>query len=67
MKIEREERLKQIRQVGQSIIDNAASILGNEEFRCGLIISAEFNPRELPVITVKRTFIPEGVVKDCEY
>lgn len=56
-----EDRLKQIRQVGQSIIDNAESILGTEPFRTDLVIKATFHVNEVPEIIVERHFIPEGV------
>lgn len=59
-----ENRLKQIKQVGQSIIDNAESILGTEPFRIDLIITATFNANESPTIKVERRFIPEGVVRE---
>ena len=64
LKTNNEVRLKQIRQVGQSIIDNAESILGSEPYRTDLIITATFHPRELPTITVERHFIPEGVIRE---
>jgi hypothetical protein len=60
----REQRLKEIRQVGQSIIDNAESILGTEEARTCLIIKAEFYPKEIPEIIIERHFIPEGVFRE---
>ena len=64
MKTKNDERLEQIRQVGESIISNAESILGHEDFRSDLIIHATFHPGELPTIIVERHFIPEGVVRE---
>ena len=64
LKTKNEDRLKQIRQVGQSIIDNAESILGSEPFRTDLIITATFHPYEAPEIIVERHFIPEGVIHE---
>ena len=58
------QRLKEIRQAGQSIIDNAESILGNEEARTCLIIKVEFHPKQVPEIIVERHFIPEGVFRE---
>lgn len=60
----REERLKQLKRIGQTIIDNAESILGTEEFRTGLIITATLNPKEVPELKIERTFIPEGVIRE---
>lgn len=58
-----EERLNQIKQVGQSIIDNAESILGDERFRTDLVIKATFYCHELPEIIIERHFIPETVIE----
>lgn len=60
----KEDRLKQIKQIGQSIIDNAESILGKEPYRTGLTITATLNPHKVPEIIVERHFIPEGVIRE---
>ena len=57
-----EDRLKQIKDAGQAIIDNAESIMGNEQFRTGLTIHVEFPLHDIPTITVERSFIPDRVV-----
>jgi len=57
------DRLQQIKYCGQSIIDNAESILGDEKFRQDLKIIVEFQANEIPTIKVERRFIPESVVK----
>lgn len=57
------ERLEQIRAVGQHLIDNAETILGDEKFRVDLTIEAVFPCHELPTITVHRSVIPDGVVE----
>ena len=63
LKTNREERLEQIRAVGQHIIDNAETIPGAEKYRTDLIIEATFPCRELPTITVHRSAIPDGIVE----
>lgn len=64
MTFSHEERLKQIKQAGQSIIDNAESILGTESYRNDLIITVKLLCHQVPEIIVKRTFIPEGVIDE---
>ena len=58
----KQNRLQQIKDVGQSIIDNAESILGTEKYRSGFVIRAEFEPHKPPIITIERKFLPEKLV-----
>lgn len=55
-----EEAVRAVRFVGESLIKNAESIVGNEEFFQVLKIHATIDPcLELPHIVVERNFIPE--------
>ena len=56
------DRLQEIKDVGQSIIDNAESILGKEKYRSSFTIRAEFPSKQPPIITIERKFLPEKLV-----
>lgn len=59
----REKLIQQIKDCGQSIIDNAEKIQNNFEYACNdLIITIDINPRAAPVIAVKREYIPENYI-----
>lgn len=61
---EKEELIRQIREVGESLIKNAESIAGYEDIFAGLKIVADFNPQEAtPVITLNRLFYPEKTIE----
>lgn len=61
----REELINEIKFVGQSIIDNADSILGNEKYFLGVRITSniERNLGNVPTINISRNFIPEGDIE----
>jgi hypothetical protein len=52
----REERIQQIKDCGQTIIDKAESIYGDYDFPTSLTVTIEMSMREFPTITVKREF-----------
>lgn len=64
----REELLEQIKQCGQSIIDNAESILGNERYFTGVTISFDIfrNANLIPDIEIKRQFTPELQIENLQ-
>lgn len=59
----KEELIKRVKECGQSLIDNAESIVGNESMRRTLSITCYVsNVDEIPTISINREFIPEGFV-----
>lgn len=56
----REKGIRQIKEIGESLILNAESIVGTEKYLCSVCIQAEINPRTIPKIDISRTFFPEG-------
>ena len=60
------ELIKQIKDAGQAIIDNAESILGNERYfmdvHVNFVISRDFD--QVPHIEINRHFIPEKQIED---
>lgn len=55
-----EELIRQIREVGESLIKNAESIAGTENFVSGVDIFVDLNVDvDAPEISVTRKFIPE--------
>lgn len=60
----KEELIKRVKECGQSLIDNAESIVGNEWLLQNICISCDVNSFDkIPQITVSRDFIPEGFLK----
>lgn len=66
MVYKREERIQQIKDCGQSIIDNAESIYGNYDFPQGLKIIVSLEMNEVPKITTVKSFIPENYIGRLE-
>lgn len=62
----REELLTQIKNCGQSIIDNAESILGNERYFMRVNVSFDILRlrAEIPTLEIKREFTPEKEFED---
>lgn len=58
-----EQLVDEVRACGQSIIDNAESIVGNYRYQTDIDITAYIHMEESPTINVGTNFIPEGVVK----
>lgn len=63
-----EELLDQIKHCGQSIIDNAESILGNERYFTSVTVTFDIfrNTNFMPEIEVKRRFTPELEIENIE-
>lgn len=59
----REEGIRQIKEIGESLILNAESIVGTEKHLCSICIRAEINPGDIPKIDISRTFFPEGCLE----
>lgn len=62
----REELLTQIKNCGQSIIDNAESILGDERYFMRVNVSFDILRlrAEIPILEIKREFTPEKEFED---
>ena len=58
----KEERIEQIKALGQGIIDNAERIYGDYQAPTDLRIVINIESREFPQITVERGFIPEALI-----
>ena len=65
MKWTKEEVIQNIKDCGQSLIDNAENIAGDYEYRChGLIITCHVNEADRePYIEVYNEFVPENFIK----
>ena len=59
----REKRIQQIKDCGQSIIDNAERIYGDYKYSRGLEIVVRLDVNEVPTITVLREFLPERFIE----
>lgn len=60
----REEIIRQIREIGESLIKNAESIAGSESMFAGLELNIYINPEEgLPEICIDRVFYPEKTIE----
>lgn len=63
----REEGIRQIKEIGESLILNAESIVGTEKYLCSLCIRTEINPGTVPKIEISRTFFPEKELEKDRY
>lgn len=59
----REEGIRQIKEIGESLILNAESIVGTEKYLCSICIQVEISPGTIPEIDISRTFFPEGYLE----
>lgn len=63
-----DELIQQIKNCGQSIIDNAESILGNERYFESITIIFDINRNRncIPDIQIQRRFIPDLEIEDLK-
>ena len=59
----REDRIQQLKDACDSIKENAADFIGNEEFQSNWKISIVFDCREVPYLRLERESIPSIVLK----
>ena len=59
----KEERIQQLKDACDSIKENAADFIGNEEFPRDWKISIVFDCREFPYLQLERTSIPSIALK----
>lgn len=62
--ISRDDLIRQVRSIGESLIKNAESIVGTEEFLQGVYIQAEISTDGMPSINISRSFLPEKHISD---
>lgn len=62
----REKLIRKVKAIGQSLIDNAESIVGTEKYLSSLIISCYPCPLddEVPDIRISKSFAPETWVEE---
>lgn len=62
----REDLVKEIKDCGQSIIDNAESILGDERYLIKVAVQfvVQRNSDSMATIVTSKEFIPEAVIED---
>ena len=60
----KEELIQNIKDCGQSLIDNAEKMIGDYEYPCDLIITCYVDERDRsPYISIDRHIIPEKVIE----
>lgn len=59
----KKERVQQLKDCGQSIIDNADSIYGDYGLPQGLKVTIDMPIKGVPTITLERSFAPEGLIE----
>ena len=60
----REEIIQNIKDCGQSLIDNAEEIAGSVHYQRGIVITCHVDERdEAPYISVDMSFYPENMVE----
>lgn len=59
-----EELIRQVREVGESLIKNCKGIVGTDEYLTGLELRIEFDVSDYyPEITLERRFVPERTIE----
>lgn len=59
----REERIKQLKSCGQSIIDNAEIIVSDVRYPLNTKIIIDMKANEMPIIVYERSFISESLLE----
>lgn len=60
---DKKELARRIREIGETLIKNAESIVGNEEYIKSIYISAEVSTTEDPIVRVEKEFWPEKFIE----
>ena len=60
----KDERIQQLKDACDSIKENAADFIGNEEFPIGVTVSIVIECREIPYIRLERKSYPDIMVKN---
>lgn len=61
----RNELIQRIKYCGQYIVDNAETILGEDEYIANLYLICNFFDRsEAPYVTVNKDIIPDGFIEE---
>ena len=58
-----EEFVRQVREIGESLVKNAESIVGTEEYLTGINISVDVEYHSTPEITINKSFYPEKYIE----
>ena len=58
----REERIQQIKDCGQSLIDNAESIVADFRYPGGMKVTIDIAINKIPTITAERCFYAESFI-----
>ena len=66
-RLNNEQLIQNIKDFGQSLIDNAEKIVNNYKYRQGITITCYVDECDrAPYISVDTEFIPENIIKRCE-
>lgn len=63
MEQKKQELTRCIREIGESLIKNAESIVGSEKYLKNIYISVNLNDQEEPSIEVTKEFLPEKFIE----
>lgn len=58
-----ERLIEDLKAAGQSIVDNAESIIGSERWLHQVRVMITLNPSEATMVNIDRDFYPEGIIK----
>lgn len=58
--------IEYVRNVGESLIKNAKSIVGSEQYLTEIYITVTLNNESIPTISVQREFRPERYVENMK-
>lgn len=64
MKESKDDRVKQLKQCAEEIIERAEELIGDNTYSMGYVVSIELFPQKLPTIKLERIIYPRKVVED---
>lgn len=63
MEQKKQELVRRIQEIGESLIKNAESIVGSEKYLKNIYISVNLNDQEEPYVEVTKEFLPEKFIE----
>lgn len=64
--MDKSKRVEALVACAESIIENAASIIGDEQYCSSVRVTIRIEPGEAPSVNVDKDFLPEAVVEGVE-
>ena len=60
------DKIKTLVACGESIIENAASIIGDEKYVSEITVTIRLRPDEAPSVNIYKDIVPEGIIEGVD-